>query len=339
MVQKVHANGSNTVLTSSANPSNFGQAVSFTALVTSASSSGGIPTGMVTFQDGARVIGQVPLAPVISIQPNSGAFATIMISNLTPGNHNIVATYASDTQFAASAGSVNQVVQNGTTTTVDSSLNPSSPGQLVVLTATVTAANGAPGTPAGSVIFNDGATILGRRLLDATGKAFFATTALSVGTHTITADFTGDPGWLNSSSGAIPQVVQPTQADAPVLLTEENSARAIALDLVTQTRDPFSLINPYNLSTDLRRRVDLFVWRLGLLPNDNASNVSVVAEDDQGRSYNLVVEYVGPLPGVGEVTQVVVRLPDNVVGAPRDLWVKVGLRGLFSNSAVIKIAL
>jgi hypothetical protein len=130
------------------------------------------------------------------------------------------------------------------------------------------------------------------------------------------------------------QVVQ----DGPLLLTEENTERAIALDLVTQMRDPFTLTNQYNFSPDLRRRVSLFVWRLGLLPSDTVSNVNVVAEDDQGRLYNLVVENIGPLAGVAEVTQVVVRLPDSVVGAPRDLWVKVNLRGPVSNRGIIKIA-
>ena len=296
---------------------------------------------MVTFQDGATVLGQVPLSSggVVCSATDAARSceASITKSNLAVGSHTITATYASDTQFAASGGSVAVVVQNGTTTNVSSSLNPSSLGQLVVLTASITAANAAPGTPGGSVTFREGATVLATRQLDATGKAFFATTVLSVGSHIITADFTGIDGWLNSSA-AIPQIVQQTQAGASMLLTEENSARAIALDSVTQTRDPFSLISQYNLSTDLRRRVDLFVWRLGLLPSDSASNVTVLAEDDQGRSYNLVVEYVGPLPVVGEGTQVVVRLPDNVVGAPGDLWVKVGLHGLFSNSAIIKIA-
>jgi len=329
MVQKVHANASTTVLASSVNPSTFGQSVSFTATVSSVPSGAGIPTGMVTFQDGPTVIGQRPV--------NSSGVASITASNLGPGSHNIVATYASDTQFAASAGSVAQVVQNGTATTIGSSLNPSASGQLVVFTATVTPANAAPGTPTGLVTFKEGATVLATRTLDATGKAFFATTALSIGSHTIMGDFNGSNGWLNSS-GTIAQIVQQIQADAPVLLTEQNSERAIAMDLVTQTRDPFSLINRYNLSTDLRRRVDLFVWRLGLLPSDNASNVIVLAEDDQGRTYNLVVEYVGALSGLGEVTQVVVRLPDSVAGAPRDLWVKAGLRSAFSNSAVIKIA-
>jgi hypothetical protein len=338
MVQKVHASASILAITASPNPSTFGQTVSFTATVSAVTSSAGTPTGMVTFQDGATVIGQVPLSPVVTVNPCFCATATITRSNLPPGSHNITATYASDTYFAASAGAVGLLVQNGTTTTISSSLNPAFFGQLVVFTATVTASNAAPGTPTGSVRFREGATVLTTTQLDATGKAFFASSAFSVGSHTITADFTGTNGWVNSN-GTVVQVVQQTQADAPVLLTEQNTVRAIALDLVTQTRDPFTLINQNNLSTDLRRRVDLFVWRLGLLPNENAANVSVPAEDDQGRSYNLVVEYVGPLSGVGEVTQVVVRLPDNVVGAPRDLWVKVGLRGVFSNSAVIRIVL
>jgi hypothetical protein len=52
----------------------------------------------------------------------------------------------------------------------------------------------------------------------------------------------------------------------------------------------------------------------------------------------LPVEFIGALTGVQDVTQVVVRLPDNVAGAPRDLAVRVQLRGPASNSAIIKIA-
>src|SRR6185503_18271602 len=122
------------------------------------------------------------------------------------------------------------------------SLNPSSFGQFVIVTASVSAANSAAGVPTGSVTFREGATVLGTSPLDATGKAFFATSGLSVGSHTIAADFTGTTGWINSS-GAVTQVVQQTPGDAPVLLIEENSVRAIALDLVTQTRDPFTLLN------------------------------------------------------------------------------------------------
>ena len=125
--------------------------------------------------------------------------------------------------------------------------------------------------------------------------------------------------------------------DAPVLLTEELTEHAIALDLVTQTRDPFSLTNPFNLAADQRRRVSLFVWRLGLLPSDTVASVQVLARDGEGRTYDLPVEALNPMVTVPEVTQVVVRLPDNVIGAPRDLRLKVTLRGSGSNEAFIKI--
>lgn len=126
--------------------------------------------------------------------------------------------------------------------------------------------------------------------------------------------------------------------DAPVLLTEANTEHAVVLDSVTQTRDPFSLTNRFNLSTDQRRRVSLFVWHLGLLPSDRAAAVTVRAEDDQGRIYPLTVEFVGVVTAVGDVAQVVVKLPEVVVGAPRDLWVTVSLRGPASGRAFIKIA-
>jgi hypothetical protein len=329
MVQKVHANASTTSLGSSVNPSTFGQSVLLTATVSSVPAGAGTPSGMVTFQDGNTVIAQRPV--------NASGVATFTATNLGVGNHNLTATYASDTQFAASSGGLGLVVQNGTTTSVSSSLNPSSLGQLVVITATVTPVDAAPGPPSGSVVFKEGATVLATRPLDANGKAFLATSALGIGSHNITADFTGSNGWLNSTN-SVTQVVQPSQAGAPALLMEENTDRAIALDLVTQIRDPFSLTNPNNLSTDLRRRLDLFVWQLGFSAGDNLSDIRVLAEDGEGRVYDLAVEYQVALIGVSDVTQVVVRLPDNVVGAPRDLWFKVGLHGLYSNSAIIKIA-
>jgi CSLREA domain-containing protein len=149
---------------------------------------------------------------------------------------------------------------------------------------------------------------------------------------------------LSNATGTGSLGTQPTAIltigndDAPVLLTEESTDHAIALDLVTQARDPFSLLNPHNLSSDQARRVSLFVWRLGLLPSDTIASVHVTARDDEGRTYDLPVEALSPVAVVGDVTQVVVRLPDNVIGAPRNLLVKVTLRGPGSNEAVISIA-
>jgi hypothetical protein len=52
----------------------------------------------------------------------------------------------------------------------------------------------------------------------------------------------------------------------------------------------------------------------------------------------LPVEALNATLEVADVTQVVVRLPDSVIGAPRDLRVKVTLRGPGTNEAFIKIA-
>jgi hypothetical protein len=70
-----------TVVSSSANPSNSGQAVTFTATVTSG---GGTPTGTVTFNDGSAAIGSATLA---------GGIATVTTSALTTGTHSITAVY------------------------------------------------------------------------------------------------------------------------------------------------------------------------------------------------------------------------------------------------------
>lgn len=126
--------------------------------------------------------------------------------------------------------------------------------------------------------------------------------------------------------------------DAPVLLTEENSQRAIALDLVTQLRDPFHLTNPFNLSNDQRQRVSLFVWQLGFQQGDNEASVNVSARDTDGRVYLLPVESLNAMTQLPGVTQIVVLLPDNVVEAPRDLFIRVTLHGPGTNEAIIKIA-
>ncbi len=59
-----------------------------------------------------------------------------------------------------------------------------------------------------------------------------------------------------------------------------------------------SLTSLFNMGNDQRRRVSLFVMRMGLLPGDPISVVSVLGRDDGGRSYDLPVEFVSSLLGV-----------------------------------------
>ncbi len=89
-----------TSLTSSLNPSKFGQAVTFTAHVTS---TGPAPTGSVKFLDGTTSIGLATL---------SGGVAKLTKSTLAVGTHPITAHYNGDAASATSTSAVvNQVVQ------------------------------------------------------------------------------------------------------------------------------------------------------------------------------------------------------------------------------------
>lgn len=88
---------STTTLTSSVNPSGFGQTTTFTATVTSGA------TGTVTFKDGATTIGTSTIV---------GNIATLDVSNLTVGSHSITAVYSGDNYyFSSTSSAVTQVVK------------------------------------------------------------------------------------------------------------------------------------------------------------------------------------------------------------------------------------
>ena len=101
VTQVVVKHPTTTVLTSSPNPSTYGQPVTFTATVVPAGPYA--LTGKVTFKDGTTAIGTAAL---------SGGVATLTKSKLTVGTHPITAQYLGDAASAKSASSVlNQVVQ------------------------------------------------------------------------------------------------------------------------------------------------------------------------------------------------------------------------------------
>jgi len=184
-----------TTITSSPNPSAFGQTVTITAAVTS--SIGAPPDGeSLTFKQGAAVVGTATL---------TGGSASITISSLGTGTRTVKAIYAGDANFAASTSkAIAQLVDKaGTTTTLTSSLNPSTHGQSVTLAATVAPPFG--GTPTGTVTFVDGTTTLKTVLLNG-GGASFTTSKLSSGSHSITANYRGNTNF-SPSSGALTQSV------------------------------------------------------------------------------------------------------------------------------------
>src|SRR6266851_960958 len=196
-----------TTLGSSANPSSYGQSIMFTATVAPASGPG-TPNGTVTFKDGSNTLGASPLA--------SGA-ATYSTSNLAAGPHSITAVYEGDVTFGGSTSLVlaQTVNKAGTTTAVVSSLNPSTYGQSVIFTATVTQSSGAA-TPTDGVTFKDGGTTLGSSPLNASGAATYSISSLTTGGHSITAVYNGDTDYTGSTSPGLNQNV--TQAGTSTAL-------------------------------------------------------------------------------------------------------------------------
>jgi hypothetical protein len=192
-----------TAVISSVNPTVFGQSVTFTATVSPVAPGAGTPTGTVTFLDGGSPIGTGTL---------SAGVATFTTSALAVGSHTITTSYGGDGNFNGSTGSLTgnpQVVNKANTTTaVTSSQNPSSVGQPVTFTATVSPAAPGAGTLTGTVTFLDGGSPIGTGTLSA-GVATFTTSALAAGNHTITTSYGGD-GSFNGNTGSLignPQVV------------------------------------------------------------------------------------------------------------------------------------
>ena len=90
-----------------------------------------------------------------------------------------------------------------TSTGVVSSLNPSTFGQSVTFTATVSGGT----SPTGTVQFFDGAAPLGAPVALAGSTAALTTSTLAVGTHPITATYSGDVDDTPSTSAPVSQVV------------------------------------------------------------------------------------------------------------------------------------
>ena len=211
-----------TKLASSVAPSVFGQSVTFTATVSS--TSGGTPTGAVTFSsDGVALGGAVTLA--------SGV-ATFATKQLPVASHSISVVYSGDPIYAPStAPALVQTVDKAvTSTSVVSSNTPSLVGATVTFTAVVTVASPGAGTPSGSVAFFADGAPLGMGTL-AAGTATYSTTALANGTHSITALYSATASFAGSQSAPFSQAVSTNAATIALTATPNPSNYGTAVTL------------------------------------------------------------------------------------------------------------
>jgi hypothetical protein len=209
--QVVNQASTTTALTSSTNPSVFGQSVTFTATVSAVSPGAGTATGTVSFFDGTTLLGTGTL---------TAGTATLSIASLAVGLNSITAVYNADVNFLTSTSSVvtQTVNQASTTTALTSSTNPSVFGQSVTFTATVSAVSPSAGTATGTVSFFDGATLLGTGTLTL-GTATLSISSLAVGSNSITAVYSGDLSFVTSTSFVVSQTVSLGAANNPTFGT------------------------------------------------------------------------------------------------------------------------
>ena len=134
-----------TSIQSSQNPSTFGESVDFTASVTALGTP--VTSGTVTFIEGGTCTSPVTtLAGPTAV--NGSGQATFGKSSLTTGSHTITACYSGATNRKPSNGGIVQTVNpRATTTSVNSSLNPSTFGESVTFTATVAGTGAGAGDP------------------------------------------------------------------------------------------------------------------------------------------------------------------------------------------------
>ncbi len=223
-VQTVTQAATSATISSSANPSAYGQSVTFTASVTPAFA--GTPTGTITFFDGSPSLGSATL---------TAGSAQISTSTLSAGSHSITAVYNGDTNFTSSTSSAILETVNAapTATSVASSANPSSFDQAVTFTAVVQSPAGTTAT--GTVTFLDGSTSLGTAPLSS-NSAQLAVSALSVGTHSVTAVYAGNANLSGSTSAALSQVVNgaTTTTTATSSPNPSNFAQSVTLSATIQ---------------------------------------------------------------------------------------------------------
>jgi hypothetical protein len=116
----------------------------------------------------------------------------------------------------------------------------------------------------------------------------------------------------------------------PILISQSDSTRAIALDAVLRTTEPFDLLYDGSWATDRRTRIIIYAANFDLAPNESATNITAEVQDASGRIYTLPVEYAAKIPTAEWLTRVIVRVSDDLTDVG-DVLLRIRVHGLSSN--------
>jgi hypothetical protein len=123
--------------------------------------------------------------------------------------------------------------------------------------------------------------------------------------------------------------------DALLLLNQTSSTRGVAFDSVTYVAETLPIITERNFSADQRARLIVFAIGTKLANGETAAAVTATAEDSTGTVRPLTVEDVRKVPGFPWLTQVVLKLTDQIV--PGDVKIKISMHSQTSNTVLVAL--
>lgn len=213
------------------NPGLLGQPVVLTATVTSDDTG---RTGTVTFTEGNHTWCN-------AVGLDSNGTASCNIPSLALGTHNFVASYSGDNNNAGSTSQpYAELIKQQPALALAVSTSPAVVTSNVTLSLKAADPSGT-GTPTGTVIFFDGGTALATVSLNNAGIAQWSTQTLGVGTHSLSAQYSGDGANAGGTSNSVPEQI--TQANTVTVLASNSSTPMIGMPL-TLTATVFSNSGP-----------------------------------------------------------------------------------------------
>ncbi|MBZ5656603.1 MAG: Ig-like domain repeat protein [Acidobacteriia bacterium] len=291
----LHISTVTTLLPSSPNPSVFGQAVTFTAQVTSDE---GTPPGVVTLFDGSTMFGHTTLV---------NGTASISVPPLAAGTRSITAKYEGSLKFSSSTSPpITQVVSRATTTTaLKADPNPAALRQWVTYDVTVSSQYG--GAVSGAVVFQDGGSTIHFLILTPNnhGGGGYVTKYTSNGVHSITATYEPDANNIGSTSAPVTEYVRGpskttlTTSGSPTIVGQSVTFTATVTSLYGKIPDG-ELVTFYDGTTTL--------GSVALAAGKAAYTTSFLL----GKTHTIKVTYGGDTifkPSTGSLKQVVDKYP------------------------------
>jgi large repetitive protein len=204
---------SSVALAANPSPAIAGQPVTLTATVAPSTA-----TGYVGFYNGTTPFGMASV---------SNGTATLAGATFAAGSYSLTAQYPGDFYLPPSTSpAIALTVKAASSVVVTSSVNPSTAGQQVRFTATLS-----PSTATGFVQFRDNGTSLGAgTIVSGVARLFLST--LTVGTHSITVVYGGDTNVASATSAALTQTVQTA---SPVVVVTSSQNPVLVGDPITFT--------------------------------------------------------------------------------------------------------